>query len=297
MAPLKAIDSIVYAGYYSPGYRAQRIEDMLAEKEKWDLESSKRIQTDVFSDRDVRMTQLILSQLDEASKKAKEAAILKEWDGNYDIGSIGATLYSRLIYFIFEGSLIDELGEKEGQAFLSSVITRNHLEKLLSNENSPWWDNIETKKEETRKEIFQLAFSKTIASLHAKQGENPKNWEWGKYHTLEHVHPIGRKKPFDKLFNVGPFAKSGGLEVIDKENFKYNSSGEYPVTAGPAMRLIIDFAEQNKAEGIIPTGQSGNFMSPHYADQAEMYAKGEYRTQYSVKEDIPNKKILLLEPK
>jgi penicillin amidase len=28
---------------------------------------------------------------------------------------------------------------------------------------------------------------------------------------------------------------------------------------------------------ILPTGQSGNPFSPHYDDQAEMYARGEFR--------------------
>jgi penicillin amidase len=43
------------------------------------------------------------------------------------------------------------------------------------------------------------------------------------------------------------------------------------------MRIIIDFADVEASESILPTGQSGNLFSPHYADQAILYATGKYR--------------------
>ena len=42
----------------------------------------------------------------------------------------------------------------------------------------------------------------------------------------------------------------------------------------------------NNAWSILPTGQSGNVMSPHYRDQAEMYISGQFRRQLSDKEEI-----------
>ena len=59
--------------------------------------------------------------------------------------------------------------------------------------------------------------------------------------------------------------------------YKLSDDPIHQVSSGPAIRMLIDFADVDAAENIIPTGQSGNFMSPHYADQAEMYVKGEYR--------------------
>jgi len=109
-------------------------------------------------------------------------------------------------------------------------------------------------------------------------GTDMSTWKWGRVHQLTNVHPIGRKAPFDKLFNVGPFAMSGSNEVVDKEGFVYNKHGVYPVTSGPALRFLIDFSNTDHALSIIPTGQSGNVFSPHYADQAKMFVHGKYRT-------------------
>jgi penicillin amidase len=294
--PPKVVDSIEYPGYYAPGYRAKRIEDLLSQTDKWDLESMKKVQLDVHSDRDIRLIQLILSQLDPKTKEkaSREIRLLEDWDGNYDIHSVAAGIYTQIIYYLLKETMIDELGEDAGMRLLTSFPARANLEKLLSNKNSPWWDNLHTPGKETRQQIITTAFNQAIANLYDKYGQDIQNWEWGLHHTLDHIHPIGRKKPFDKIFNVGTYAKNGGMEVVDKENFKYNSSGEYKVLSGPAMRLLIDFANPAKALGIIPTGQSGNIMSPHYADQAEMFVNGEYRTQYTNKQDIKKKKTLLL---
>jgi penicillin amidase len=132
--------------------------------------------------------------------------------------------------------------------------------------------------------------------LQQQHGDDVTSWRWGRVHTLTHVHPIGRKEPFDKVFNVGPFEMAGTNEVVDKEGFSYNVTGVYPVATGPALRFIIDMADPTSKLTIIPTGQSGNVMSPHYADQAQMFVNGEYRTLESSVAKIKKSTVLLLEP-
>ena len=56
--------------------------------------------------------------------------------------------------------------------------------------------------------------------------------------------------------------------------------------AGPSTRRLVDFAEPEKAQLILPTGNSGHFTSPHYDDQAEMLVAGEYREICLTKEQV-----------
>ena len=74
-----------------------------------------------------------------------------------------------------------------------------------------------------------------------------------------------------------------------------NAEGIYEVKAGPALRRIIDFGDMEHSVSVLPSGQSGNFMSPHYGDQAEMFAKGEFRLQMTNKDEIKKigKKLVL----
>ena len=102
-------------------------------------------------------------------------------------------------------------------------------------------------------------------------------WKWKSVHTLTHNHPLGVVKPLDRFFNVGPFSVSGGSEVINNLDFTYTINGVFDVNSGPALRKITDFGSIASAITVSPTGQSGNVMSPHYDDQAEMFVSGEFR--------------------
>ena len=120
----------------------------------------------------------------------------------------------------------------------------------------------------------------------AQLGPDPATWHWADVHTLTHVHPIGRQAPFDKLFNVGPFAVTGGNDVPLKMEYQVTDSGVYPVVSGPALRVVVDFADPDHWWNSLPTGQSGNVFSPHYADQAEAYAKGRHGSRTMVLDEV-----------
>jgi penicillin amidase len=52
------------------------------------------------------------------------------------------------------------------------------------------------------------------------------------------------------------------------------------------MRIILDFADVEGSLSVLPTGNSGNRFSKHYADQKELFVEGKYRPQLMNKEQI-----------
>jgi penicillin amidase len=98
--------------------------------------------------------------------------------------------------------------------------------------------------------------------------------------------------------NVGPLPIAGGEEVINKQSFWIDNGVQYPVKSGPAMRILIDFADVENAVSINPTGQSGNPFSDHYSDQAQMFANGEWRQMRMNKADIEanTEQVMVLKP-
>jgi penicillin amidase len=299
-APPK-VEGVFYPGYYYPGIRADRIEELFESQELWDVESMKVIQNDHFGARDYFIVQRILLPLlnstNQSETYSKTIEALKNWNGSTDINSIGAVIYNQFLYFALEGLVKDEVGEVDFPKFANSLLLKSNIDRIFNDPTSIWWDNISTPEiKEERDNILKNAFEQSVAALEKQFGTNLNTWKWGEIHTLTHVHPIGRKAPFDKVFNVGPFPKSGSNEVVDKEAFDYNANGIYPVKSGPAMRMLIDFANVSEVLTIIPTGQSGNIMSQHYADQAKMFVNGEYRTIFLKAEEFKSKTILTLKP-
>jgi penicillin amidase len=297
-----AVNGIIYPGYYYPGYRTKRAIKLLNAQDKWTPEEMKKIQLDNVSDRDKMLAALVLQEIG-AEKSAKTNAVfdravkaLEQWKGSSNVDDVGVTIFTKMLYYIAEAAMADELGQQSFDKFVNTILVRSSFEKLFTNPDCIWWDNISTPEKETRLQAFRMGFDKAVISLQQQFGDDVSTWKWGKVHTVTHIHPIGRQEPFDKIFNVGPYPIGGTNEVLDKESIHYNAAGVYPVETGPALRFIIDMANPTQRLTVIPTGQSGNFMSPHYADQAKMFVEGKYRTLQSDASKIKDGSVLMLEP-
>jgi penicillin G amidase len=146
--------------------------------------------------------------------------------------------------------------------------------------------------------IFAESFNQTLMKLEKQLGSDVSAWHWGKVHTLEHGHLLGRQKPLDKIFNIGPYPAMGGNEVIVNLGFQLSSTCLFPAIFGPAMRIILDFADIENSVSVNPTGQSGIFLSPHYADQREQFNTGKFRKQMMNPKEISEtqKGTLILQP-
>jgi penicillin amidase len=294
-----------YPGYYVPEDRALRIRQLFAERNQLNPEDLHRFNLDVNSPVTPLIAEAILSAMRNEVKKRTELHInaakqLLLWDGDHELRDIAPTIYYKLIYHVLAEAMKDELGEDNFKLFLSTHVMKTSLIHLVKNDSSVWWNNVNSRDiVESRTMIFEKAFDQTIAELKAQLGNNTDMWEWGRVHMLEHKHPIGMKKPFNILFNVGPLPVPGGPEVLNQMGFDLNGEGVYHVKYGPAMRIVIDMADVENSKSILPSGQSGNVMSRYYNDQASMFNTGKMRKQKMNRSEIEANRIgrLVFRPK
>jgi penicillin amidase len=194
--------------------------------------------------------------------------------------------------------LQDEMGNELFKSYMNSHLMKTSYPVLLYSFESKWWDNLSSREVENRNTIVNSAWKKTIDDLSQQLGKDVSGWRWKKVHSIEHSHPVGRQKPLDQFLNVGPEAIQGGNEVINNLGFSIDSSGEYRVKFGPSMRRIIDFANPDVSFSVLPTGQSGYFMAPHYDDQFTIFNANTFRSQLMNKDEIVKQagKPLILQP-
>lgn len=286
----EAIDGYLYPGYYLPKDRAQRITDLLAPKNEWAKEDVCRMLSDNVSATAVAtvaaMTQAMEGKPLSANEKAA-IAVLKNWHGSNNANEVAPTIYNKWLYFYLKNTFEDEMGLANFNLFLGTHILKQVLSSQIQNDNSPWWDNRRTANHvETRAEILGKSFSEAIVSLEKQLGASVNTWTWNRVHVLEHPHPIGKVAVLRRFFNVGPFEVGGANEVINNQMFTYSDEEKYTIKAGPSTRRVIDFSDVENSVGILPTGQSGNQLSKHYNDQAEMYNQGKFRKMKLNKEEI-----------
>jgi penicillin amidase len=284
------IDGFLYPGYYLPEDRAKRIVQLLDSKSDWDKVTASKMIFDNSSIVAPTVAQNLVSNVDfnALSKKEKEAVtILKAWKGSNNLKDVAPTIYNKWIYMYLKNTFEDELGADHFKHFLGTHIMKQVVAKQMANENSIWWDNIGTKdKKETRDQILVQSLKEAVVSLEKQLGSSVSTWIWNRVHVLEHQHPLGKVAALRKMFNVGPFEVPGSNEVINNLYFDFTDDGQHQVKGGPSTRRIIDFSDVENSWSILPTGQSGNPLSPHYRDQAEMYNAGKFRKMKLNKEEI-----------
>lgn len=275
VGPLRTVD-----GYWQPADRAARLEALLAERDDWTVETLKAVQNDIASASAPAVADILLAALPQdaelsASERAVREALLG-WDRVHRVDSAGAAVYEVLCNAVMRRAWEDEMGPEALAVYGGLADCWNHFKAFVGDEASPFWDDRRTTAVELRADIIARALSDAAALIEGRLGPDPAAWRWGVLHQLAFVHPLGMAGPLAPLFNIGPFPQPGGNEIVNNMQYAW-AQHDFAVQSGPSTRRLIDFAEPEKALTILPTGNSGHFMSPHYADQAAMFAAGEYR--------------------
>lgn len=273
-----------FPGYYVPQDRFVRMQHLLHTKSKLNLKNIQEICLDVTNPIAAQVAQNLAERIPsnmilKSQVHERAFGILSLWSGGHSKEEIAPVIYYKLLYHVLKMTFEDELGEEDFQTLLKTHALKSCLKNITANDSSKWWDNIKTKPIETETQIIATAYDSTILELSAQLGFNPDNWLWGKVHLIEYQHPLGSQKPLDKIYNIGPFSTSGGIETINNQSFDLNESGVYKVNLSPALRRTLDFADPENAYSINPSGQSGNVTVRYYRNQAKMYVDGKFRKE------------------
>ncbi|GAB4012478.1 MAG: penicillin acylase family protein [Bdellovibrio sp.] len=275
-------------GYWQPAERYERISNLLKEQELWSIEELKAIQFDSyvmqFENFKKLLPQLNIKFRDEIDQKAFK--LLTRWDGFSKKESRESSIFHMWFFELSKQILGDELGEERLATFAKVADLLHFMKYALTHPESKWWDDRRTVNEvETREQILEKAFLAAVDRLKNRLGPNINHWQWGKLHTIEFMHPFGRKKPMDKIFNLGPYAAQGGYSQVD--NMSTNRFDDsFKVNLGPSTRRLIDMSDPTRSLGILPTGNSGVIQSPHYSDQVPLFLNGKYRPQFLEINDV-----------
>jgi len=266
-------------GMWLSSQRHRRIRQLLEEKEKWSIEELKSVQTDNhvynYNER-FKIHYKKLSAKNIIEKKALDKML--NWDGKARLSKPETTIHYTFLVFLIQNILFDELGKDRFEKYTSITDTYTFLDLMLQSESSNLWDNVKTKKIESKSEIIQTSFSEAVTHLTKNHGSSFENWSWADSHKLTFNHSLGKVKPLNLIFNLGPYSANGGGGMVS--NFGGNKSDkEFKVVYGPSTRRIIDMNDTEKSLGVLPTGNSGNRFSKHYKDQISLFMNDNYRIQ------------------
>ncbi len=275
------------------GFRARRIVAMLTEKEKLSGDDFARMQLDQYcapakpfcallaQRKATILAQPILSPVHAQAERA--LGVIERWDHRLTADSVPGALYELTQYFVCRRVLEPLLGELTEPALgvgfhplLNPVIlgyldrTQLVIHDLLVADAHDWW------KGRTRDELLAHALYDALHYLTTACGPELDAWHWGTIHFAAFNHPLGAKKPLDKIFSRGPFPYGGDTHTVWQAAFvpRLPLQAEGGFTA--SWRQIIDLSDWDASRAIHTTGQSGHPASKHYDDMIPMWLNGEY---------------------
>ncbi|MEH2257852.1 penicillin acylase family protein [Nostoc sp.] len=258
------------------GYRAKRIVEMISQQtQPISLKDVQQIQGD---DRNLNAQTLVplLESITVNTPRLQAAQkLLQDWNLQLGMTSPAAALFEVFWKHLLADTFHDQLPEKyfpDGGDRWYAVVAN-----LVKQPNSSWWDNRNTPKVENRDQILRQSFIEAVDELERIQSKDPKNWNWGKLHTITFRNATLGKSgvaPIEALFNRGAFATSGNGETVNANRWIANKSFE--VSDIPSLRMIVDLGNLDNSVAIHTPGQSGHAFHNHYNDMVEPWRKIEY---------------------
>lgn len=265
---------------YTPGYRAQRIEDLLKEYAPLTVADMDLIQEDTYSPH----AEMLFPYLDsiEAQTPLQEEALaaLKSWDLHTDIDGAGTSIYEAWHNRLLANIISDELGEGLANWYISGHYIRHAtqhvpmlVEEMMPNPNHPWFDITTTPEVETRDDIVQLSFEEAVDWLAGMQGEDLSNWDWGDIHTVTFPHqPFNQIPVLKNFFNSETYPMRGGNFSVYTNS--YDWSNPFKVWIVSSARHITDMSDFGNSVMLGSTGQDMNLLSQHREDVVRLWQEG-----------------------
>lgn len=283
---------------WEPTSRIERITQLLKSKPIHSADDFKRYQTDIYSPYAKEMCGYLKSAFKEIKindENMKSAlALLYGWnykmDAKSQVPSVYAYFYQNLLKNIFE----DEMGEQLFNEFIFMAnIPYRVVQKLLYENKSQWFDITGTPQVEDRDFIIRKSLADALAQLENEYGGNIQDWQWEKSHKAAFFHLFhGQSALFDQFGDGGKYGVGGdGTTVFNTE---YSFVKPFEARLGPSMRFIYDFDSPFKFDFVLPLGQSGHILSPHYKDMTQNWLEGKTYIADLREENIFTYKLLTL---
>ncbi|MEU4364204.1 penicillin acylase family protein [Promicromonospora sp. NPDC023987] len=264
------------------GYRSERIRTLLTEQiaqgsklSAADMSDMQMDQWSVFAD---TLVPVLLAVNLPAGYESDGQALLADWDDySMDEDSAAAAYFAAVWRNLLEATFNDELPESmwpDGGSRWLAVI-----QGMLGDPDDEFWDDNSTVAVvESRDQVLTEALVSARQDLTVALGKDTSDWEWGTLHQLRLEHLVlggsGVPAPVAAYMNPLPVKVGGGTSIVNATSWDA-SSGNFEVTSGPSMRMVVDLADLDASTWVVVTGTSAHPASEHYDDQLDAWANGE----------------------
>ena len=244
--------------------RAERIGQLLDATPMQSPETSAAMQRDTVSLMARRLLPLMLAATPGAPRAQEAMRLLKGWDGKMDRDRVEPLLFTAWLREFNRQVIADKLGA-QFESYWS--LHPDVIESILT-AHRDWCDDRDTPSlTETCEQQLGAALDRALGELDTRYGSDMSRWKWGEAHRASFRHPIWPNIPVLGNWLALTIPDDGGYDTIDNASTQISDESQpFAAIHGPTMRMVVDMAMPDAARFMVTPGQSGNVLSPHYAD-------------------------------
>ena len=249
-------------------HRFLTVKSRLEAKNKFTLDDMQSIQHENTSLPGKALVE-VLRQVDVPAELAPYRQLMLSWNGVLSVDAKAGPLYAAWLHELMSAFYADRIPKdtRLDRGDLRSVTL------LLAQLDKPTEIHFGADPILARDNLVRTTFAAAVARTQKLLGNNPSTWSWGKVHVAALEHPLGKLgSAFAEAFNLAPVPRPGDGNTPNNTRHDDN----FRQIHGASYRHVLDLADWDKGLATSTPGQSGQPLSPHYADLLPLWAAGKY---------------------
>lgn len=260
-------------------FRQQRIEALLAARDRHTLDDLAAIQGDVQSLEAAALLPWFRAARADHPLSGPVAPLIAAFDGRMEARAAAPLIFWAWARQLTLRVFADEIGPDRIDRVLSGRTLRDALAGVLARDDRFWCDDRRTPLRETCAMLNDEALRLALDELAARHGADPARWHWGEAHQARAEHrPFSRVGALAPLFELRAPAP-GDTFTIDAGRVSLvpdPRTGElYLNEHGPSYRGLYDLADPARSRFVTSTGPSALPWSLAYRRFFAKWARNE----------------------
>jgi penicillin G amidase len=256
-------------GEFLSGYRARRIETLLAERDRVGAEDCWSILLDRLSLPGLELVEALRGFTSEDPLEQRVLDVLAAWDGELGPESEGGAVFGALMRSLEREAYADAGTDPlsgEPDALPTGLFERARpavIRAVAERDDSFFAPG------RTAEDVVRAALAAAVRML----GPDPVLWRRGRFHRVRFAHGLDPVPGLRRVFSRGPYPVGGDADTV---NVMARVPGVGPGSMiGAAMRAVFDLGDADGSLVSLVPGQSGHPASPHYDGLLPGWLRGE----------------------
>ncbi|MEH6587394.1 MAG: penicillin acylase family protein [Halioglobus sp.] len=250
----------VYSTHFADAWRYRRLMELMG-KQKISADDHWAATTDIKNMLAQAMVPDLIELFSQDAALSQLADVLQGWNFLDEKDAAAPLVFQSVLRNLVSETFADDMDAELLKDYLNNqYYWKERFFYLYGQDDSSWFDDNRTDKQETRDDLLLRAGRLALAEISSQFGADPANWHWGEVHTVTFFHPFIPGQKAANWIGGGTHRLQGSSETLRRGMYLFGEG--YEARSIDSMRLVMDLSDDEKVEAHYPGGASERWFDP-----------------------------------